>query len=334
MDDRRLSARLRSVTDVVEPRPEFIEELHDTLGRKLGFPVPASKHERERATGGRPWLLLAATIAMAVALIGGGLLAGSLVERQTRQAVLLELLHERGTIAVAVRPDDPQFIVPGGALGGFDVDVARAVGDRLGLRTETRLSPVTEMLSADAGAWDVAMPSTSLPRAATARFNSTEPYYYWPFYLVVPRDSTVTEPGDLDRATLCVVSGSAGEAWLAPSVDRSPPETLLSVPANTTLRTLEDDDACLADVAIGASAALVTASLTQSDLASRPDYRVVGAGAAGWEGRALLVRTGEPDSTSLVAALNDAIAVLRADGTLSSLSRSRFGGQDLSVPPR
>lgn len=334
MDDRRLSARLRSITDAVEPRPEFVDELHDTLAGKLGFPAPSLKRERGRARGGRPWLLLAATLAIAVALIGGGLLAGSLIERQMRQAVLLDLLREGGTIAVAVRPDDPQVIVPGGALGGFDIDVARALGDRLGLRAEIRVTPVDEMLSADSQAWDVAMLSTSLPGAAAARFSPTEAYYYWPFYVLVPSSSTASEVADLAGQTICVVAGSAGEAWLVGSATDPQPGRGSSAPANPVSLALEDDSACLAALEAGNAAAAVSATLAESDLPSRPHYRVVGESPAGWEGRTIVVNAEGGDPASLVAVLNEAIAALRADGTLRALSQSRFGGQDLSVPPR
>jgi ABC-type amino acid transport substrate-binding protein len=332
--DERLKARLRVVADPAEPRPEFVEQLHDTLAARLGLPVakyPPTGVARSRPAG-RPWLLLAATIALALALGAGALIAGAIVDRVTRQPSLLDELRSTGTMRVAVRPDQPQVIVPGGALAGFDIDVSRALGDRLGLRTELTVLSVDQVLTQPHN-WDIALPSTSFPVGSASRFDSTASYYYWPFYLLVPIASAVGDSSDLAGETICAVAGSAGEGWLAPPIDR-PPDSVMQAPTGVRIHSLEDDAACLADVAEGRSVAFVTSDLIAADLGSRPDYRIVGDRPAGWEARTIIVDGQGADAASLIAALNEAIDVLRADGELTRLSESRFGGQDVSVPPR
>lgn len=335
MDDR-LKARLRAVADPAEPRPEFVEQLHDTLASKLQFPVATDTREREAPTwrAGRPWVLAAATIALTLALVGSALIAGGVVDRLFQRPAVLDELRSTSIIRVAVRPDHPQTRVPGGALAGFDIDVARALGDRLALDTELAVIPLEEMVGGRTRAWDIAMPSTWLPSESMSDVESTSPYYYWPFYVLVPSSSTASEMADLEGEAICVVAGSTGEAWLAGSTNDAQLEAALSPAANTVLRTLEDDGACLADMDAGASAAVVTATLVEADLTSRPDYRVLGGSPAGWERRVVIVSAERGDPTSLVAALNDAIAGMRRDGSLKRFSELRFGGQDLSEPPR
>jgi cystine transport system substrate-binding protein len=281
-------------------------------------------------------MLFAAAIALAVVVVGGAVVAGALIERLPSPPTLLETLRSSGAIRVAVRPDAPQAQVSGGRqLAGFDIDVARQLGDQLALRTDIMPLTIVEMLDPAGQAWDVAMPSSRVPDEGAGAFLSTEPYYYWPFYVLVRSTSDARDMADLDGSTICVVRDSAGEDWLRPSDERPQPGiVLVAPPVNATTHAAPDDDACVAEVSAGDSDALVTGAWTEADFASRRDYRILGGGAAGFEGRVLIVRTDGPAPESLLAALNDAIGAMHEDGTLRRLSQARFGGEDLSTPPR
>jgi ABC-type amino acid transport substrate-binding protein len=83
----------------------------------------------------------------------------------------------------------------------------------------------------------------------------------------------------------------------------------------------------------GAAVAAVTAELSDADLQVRSDIRVIGG--PGPEPRPVIVHhshVGGPDTTELLRAIDDALAAMRADGTLTRLSQNRFGGSDLTRP--
>jgi ABC-type amino acid transport substrate-binding protein len=324
---------VRQLPASVQPRPEFVDELHDELTARLGFVTAPADGVRGERVGQRPsgprgaWLLIAATMATMLTLAGGVVAGALFVNRLPTPPSLLDEVRSRETLRVAVRPDNPQVRSPGGALGGFDMSVARALGQELGFRVEFVVIPVDEMLAEGASAWDVAMPSAAEP-ATMDRFVSSQPYYSWPVYVLVPTSSSAERADDLDGRSVCAVTGSPGEAWLEDDIAQPP--ALVAAPDNITLVTGPDDDACLARVAEGDAEAMVTAAWTRADIASRSGYRVLQETEVAFEPRSIVARTDGPDPTELLVALDDAMRALRADGTLTDLARQHFGGEDLS----
>jgi ABC-type amino acid transport substrate-binding protein len=332
MHDDELRARLRSIGAAAEPRPEFVDELHDELAARLGF-VSAPTAQRHPARRG--WLMLAAALSTLVVLAGGIMVGAFVADRIPERPTLLDDIRARDALRVAVRPDTPQTRAPGGAVGGavsgYDIDVARAIGAQLGLRVEIVVTPIEDMLGDDD--WDVAMPSSLVEEQLSDTFVLTTPYYHWPLYVVVPSSSAVEQISDLDGSTVCAVEGSPGESWLSGPVGGA---SLLNVvapaPTNVTVQAASNDGACLASVAAGESDALVTEAWTEGDIGARPEYRVVSGSAVAYEPRSMLARSDGLDPTSLVDTLNQTLAQLRSDGTLRELALSRFGGHDLSEP--
>ena len=126
---------------------------------------------------------------------------------------LLTQVREAGQLRVAIRPDFPQATTD--KLAGFDVDVAAALATRLGVRLEIVVVDAADMgTSAATGDWDLAMPSSSLVSTSPS-FTPTEAYYAFPSFLVVSDGSAAQTPADLAGTRMCVVRGSAGEAWIA-----------------------------------------------------------------------------------------------------------------------
>jgi polar amino acid transport system substrate-binding protein len=265
---------------------------------------------------------------LVVAVVGIVLIRSGAFETAAKPPTLLAEVQARGVIRIAVRPDRPQVTAPGGAKSGFDVDVATEIGRRLGLRVELDFTPADEML-AGRGEWDIALPSSAVEPGA---FATTTPYYDWPVRLIVPAGSTAAAPGDLTGTTICVVSGSGGEAWLDGQF-RGMSVTSVAVPPTTSaVHRLATDEACAADVTAGASAALVTAGWSDADLVTRPALKRVG-GPIFTEARPVIAVNGQRDPAGLIAEIDRILAAMRSDGTLANFSRSRFGGVDLSQPP-
>lgn len=270
----------------------------------------------------------AVAASLILAVVGLVLVRSGAFGPAARPPTLLADVQARGVIRIAVRPDRPQVTTPAGARSGFDVDVATEIGRRLGLRPELSYVPADEML-AGRGDWDLALPSSAVEPGA---FATTTPYYHWPIRLIVPEGSVASEPGDLSGSTICVVTGSSGEAWLD-GLFRGTSVTPVAVPPTASaVHRLATDEACAADMGAGASGAFITAGWSDADLAARPALRRVGE-AILTEARPAIAVRGERDPAGLIDEIDRILAAMRSDGALADLSRSRFGGLDLTQPP-
>jgi ABC-type amino acid transport substrate-binding protein len=269
----------------------------------------------------------AAAAVLVLAIVGIVLIRSGAFEVGAKPPTRLAAIQARGVIRIAVRPDRPQVTTPAGARSGIDVDVATEIGQRLGLRVELVFTPVDEILTGR-GAWDVGMPSSAV---APGRFASTAPVYYWPVRLILPAGATASTPSDLDATTICVVIGSGGEAWLDGRFDGVSATPVAAPPRPSAVHRLATDEACAAEVTAGRSAASITSSWSDADLAARPDLTQLG-GPVLTEGRPVIAELGEGDPAGLIAAIDQVVAAMRSDGTVADFSRSRFGGLDLSQP--
>ena len=236
----------------------------------------------------------------------------------------LATLQQQGTIRIAVTGGHPQTTSAGGAVIGFDVDVARALADELGLRADITVVP-TEDILAGRGTWDIALPSSGLPVAADLTRGGD--YYEWPSYLVVLDDSTMQGVADLEGGAMCAVSGSASLAWLRGELDA--PSTRVDLPAGVTAVERATDDECLAALRAEDAVAALSAELLDDELAGL-GVRAIVDGPALLDRRGVVVRGTGSEVATLVDALDAALDDLRDAGTLAAASRSAFGGRDLN----
>ena len=339
MDDDGLRARLSHAEGPMEPRAAFADALHDDLAGRLGFtaggPVATGSHPSalaRRRTTLRRWGLLAAAVVallLAAAAVAG---AGALIERLMGRPTLLEHVSSTGALRVAVRSDHPQVLPAAGVLDGFDLDVARAVADRLGVDLEP--VPVTTGQLPVPGPADtvIAMTSRSVPAADAGSVIATRPYYRWPVYVVASGDGTAPTLAGLAGAAVCAVRGSAGASWLAGDAGVVGLEEVSRPPAGVTIVLADDDAACLDAIGTGRAAAAVTAWLLPGDLVVLGNGRVVGDGPVAREPAAILVLRDGRGAGELRDRLDAVLEELRRDGTLADLSRRWFGGEDLTGP--
>jgi ABC-type amino acid transport substrate-binding protein len=264
---------------------------------------------------------------LVVAVVGIVLIRSGAFETAAKPSTRLADIQAHGVIRIAVRPDRPQVTTPAGARSGFDVDVAIEIGRRLNLRVELVFSPVGEML-AGRGDWDVGLPSSAV---APGRFATTASYYYWPVRLIVPAGSTAAGPSGLAGTTICVVTGSGGEAWLDGRFEGVSATPVAVPPTPSAVHRLATDEACAAEVTAGSSAAFITSTWSDADLAARPNLAQL-PGPVLTEERPAIAVLGEGDPAGVIAEVDRVVAAMLSDGTVADFSRSRFGGLDLSQP--
>jgi polar amino acid transport system substrate-binding protein len=165
----------------------------------------------------------------------------------------LAAIKAAGTVRVAVDPTSgPPYCVrqPNGALSGFEPDLARAVGRRLGLTVAFEEVPWRDARRAVVeGQADLAWNALEVKDGAGIRFS--KPYYTASQAILVPAASTVFELEGLAGRKVGATSGSIAEAVLR---RLHPPARLVAFPdTEAPLRALEARqlDAVLTEAAMG-----------------------------------------------------------------------------------
>jgi ABC-type amino acid transport substrate-binding protein len=333
VDEDRFVNGLRRIGDPVGPDPAFLDRMYENLAGELGFrPAIQSATRPLHLRRVRRLLLLAAVVVLSLAVVGGALVAGAFLERQREDELTtgpLDRIQAAGVLRVAIRPDFPQVTIDGTFQGGFDADVATALAERLGVRPVLQAMNLETLPDSPAAAeWDLAFPGRSLTPAELARLEASVPYYEWAVYVVVSSTSSASSPADLAGQQVCVVGGSAGADWLVGQLNVQSAGSVASPPASAIPIERESDGDCLELIAADEASAAITATLSSADLAARPSLRQLGEPLFLEERRVVAPRG--PGSAVAIAEVDRLLMELRDDGTLTELSRRRFGGTDLS----
>ena len=270
-------------------------------------------------------------------------------------ADLLADIKSRGYILVSTDPNyEPQSFLntegsrptdskcPSDALTtaemqGFDVDVAIAIGDALGVET-CFATPSWDTITAGTWAdkWDVSVGSMTVTTDRLTVLDFSIPYYYTPAVVAVAADSGFTSLDDLAGKALCAGASTTYETWLNGGDLGLPAASIYaSAPAGITVVPLSTDQECAQAIEAGRTdfVGYVT-SQTVVDANIAAGLPVVQLGSAVYsEDLAASFDKGSTLSTaSLLAEVNKIFAAMHADGTLSALSLKWFD-LDLTQAP-
>ncbi|MDQ3880133.1 MAG: transporter substrate-binding domain-containing protein [Chloroflexota bacterium] len=322
--DDRIEERLREeATNDPRYRPgRFAEWAAKELTRQ---PTGRSRHVRARLrAASRVALVVAAAVGFG---IGVGVIRDRVAVSQVGDASdLLSSVHNAGALRVAVRPDFPQATT--GSLGGFDVDVATELAERLNVDLHL-VTIAPDQMRSSAARWDIAMPSSAVV-AADPAFAATDPYYGYPISLLVETSSPATAVEELANTRICVIAGSAGEAWLLGRYTAGSVTGVVDPPGRPSPQVEHTDEACLDALAAGTVDAFVTQRLGPADIAVLRSARALG-GPVLTEPRTIVATRDGTNPTALLTEIDRVLAEMRADGTLADISRNRFGGRDLTT---
>lgn len=228
----------------------------------------------------------------------------------------------RGTLRIAMEGTYPPFNFKDqktGELAGYDVDVARLVAARLGLKPEfvsTEWSAILAGLAA--GKYDVIISQVGITAKRMEAFDFSEPYTYSSPQLIVRKNDKASYAtlADLKGKKLGVGQGSVFEqqARAVPGIDvKSYP----AAPEN------------LQDLAVGRIDAALNDSLMVAYLLSNSKLPIqAGARVGAIERMGIPIQKGQP---ALKAAVNKALLDAGADGSLKKASVKWFGS-DVSRP--
>jgi polar amino acid transport system substrate-binding protein len=268
---------------------------------------------------------------------------------------LLNDIKNRGYILVSTDPNyEPQSFLniegkrpadtacPSDALTtaeiqGFDVDVAIAVGEALGVES-CFVTPDWNVITAGNwdDAWDVSIGSMTITTARQEVLDFSVPYYYTPAVIAVSADSDFASLDDLAGEALCVASATTYEIWLnqediglpASSIYAQPPDGINIVPLDT-------DQECALALAAGREdfAGYVTSqTVVNANIAAGQPVKQVGSAVFSEDLAPSYDKASTLPTDSLRAAIDEIITGMHNDGTLTALSMKWFI-EDITMDP-
>jgi polar amino acid transport system substrate-binding protein len=277
--------------------------------------------------------LLVVLLVLVLALVACGGSAGN---------DLLGEIEERGTIRVSTDPNyEPQsFLDENGEFVGFDVDVAREIGRRLGVEVEF-VTPDWDLITAGnwGGQWDMSVGSMTVTTGRQEVLDFAEPaYYFTPAQFAASDASGIDSLEAIGGQAVCVGVSTTYESWLngdleslglpESSLYASPPEGITVVPLST-------DAECPQAIQSGReefSVFLTSNTVVEAALDGGIAVHKVGDPVFSENLAVAFDKSGELDNAALVERVSEIIAEMHEDGTLSDLSIKWFG-QDLTVDP-
>ncbi len=254
----------------------------------------------------------------------GGLVAGCTAPKPDPT---WQRIQEQGVIRVGMEANwvPFEFVDGSGQLTGFDVELARALGERMGLEVQfvanLSFDGLYDALTADRV--DVIISAMVVDMDRSADFAFSTPYFDAGQVLVVGPDAAdVDGMQDLDGRVLAVELGSEGDSvarrWARRLTDLS---LLHTDSAKETLAVVAEGraDAALTD---RATALMVLRDQGRKTKDERRELLRISAEPVTGEQYAVVVRR---DSSALLQALNQALVELRRDGALEALERKWLG---------
>lgn len=255
-----------------------------------------------------------------LAALGLSLLCG---QAPARAADQLDTLKLRGTLRIGLEGTYPPFNFKDqktGELTGYDVEVARLVAAKLGLKPEFVTTEWAAILAGlGAGKYDVIVSQVGITPKRQQAFDFSAPYTYSTPQLIVRKNETANYASlnDLKGRKLGVGQGSVFEqqARAVPGIEvKSYP----AAPEN------------LQDLAFGRIDAALNDSLMVSYLLRHSQLPIrAGARVGAVERMGIALRKGNP---AFLAALDAALAQARADGSLQRISMKWFGVDATRAP--
>ena len=154
-------------------------------------------------------------IVLALAALGG---CGGGQPRAQAGGSTLDVVTDRGVVRIGVKADTRPFGYRlGGQLTGFDIDIATAVAQQLGIE-EVRLVPVTSATRMDAllgGQVDMVVASMTASRSRDRTVDFSIPYFEDGQGLLVQQGSDIGSYLDLDGRLVGAVKGSTSSDNIA-----------------------------------------------------------------------------------------------------------------------
>jgi polar amino acid transport system substrate-binding protein len=278
------------------------------------------------------YLLLLLALSLVLAACGG---AGS-ADTQ------LGAIEERGTVRVSTDPNyEPQsFLDANGEFVGFDIDVAREIGRRLGVEVEF-VTPDWDVITAGnwGGQWDMSVGSMTVTTARQGVLDFAEPaYYFTPAQFAAADGSGIDQLADIEGQAVCVGVSTTYETWLSGDIaGLGLPEASIyqQPPANISIVPLTTDSECPQAIQAGREefqVFLTSNTVVEAAINGGVEVHRVGTPVFSENLAVAFDKNSELSNDTLVTRVGEIIQEMHDDGTLRELSLKWFG-TDLTTDP-
>jgi polar amino acid transport system substrate-binding protein len=258
-------------------------------------------------------------------------------------ASLLGKVIAAGKIRVSTDPNYKpfSFLNPDGTYDGFDnavaVEAVKRLSEKVGAPVEVQWeTPGWDLITAGrwGGRWDISIGSMSVTEGRARVVDFVDPYYFDSGAVAVPANSPVQSLSELnDGKTFCVGTATTYEQWLAGTLEIVDPNAQ-TAPTNPDIKSLPTDNECVQAVGAGRTYDALVANangLADAVQAGAP-IRILEGPPTFTVSVAFALDKSGPATTEILAVLNEVVADMHADGTLSALSIKYLENDATKVP--
>ncbi len=267
-------------------------------------------------------------------LLGAGLLALTAATQAFAGTTLDRVESRKELVNVLMESYPPfSFLNEQNQLDGFDVDVAKAVADKLGvkLRLET---PSWDVIAAGrwSGRYDICICSMTPSKARAEVFDFPVEYYASPAVIVVnAKDERIHSAKDLNGLKVGLTAASSYESYLNKNlVIEGAEDAKIDYPFEAVqIAPYDTDNIAFQDLGLGAGVRLdaILTNLVTAKPRLDQDKRFKLAGAPIYEEpNSVAIEKGDPEWDAKV---REVFAQLKQDGTLARISQ-KWIGADIS----
>ena len=270
----------------------------------------------------------------------GSYCAQALALGEDVQGTLLWKVCDAGKIVMATDPAYPPYssLDASGEYVGFDSDTSREVAKRLGVEVEWATPDWSAITAGNwGGRWDISIGSMTQTEERALVVDFVDPYFYESGYLLVPTDSAALTVADLAGATICAGESTTHSTWIEGGfADSSVVVQYNAQPEGAVLKTYPTDFNCIEAYLAGRTndwdAMAQSREFMENAIANSDGKLRFLNEEANFAGRiSFALDKSGPDTASALVAINEIIAAMHADGTLSGFSMTNLG-RDVTKP--
>ena len=209
------------------------------------------------------------------------------------------------TLTMATNAEFPPFeYLEGEEIVGADVDIAKAIAEKLGKTLEiTNIDFDAALTGAATGKYDVAIAGVTATDERRQNMGFTDDYYTASQAIIVTADSDIKAAADLTGKTVSCQEGTTGEQFLLDN--------------NYAVQSFKTGAEAITALVSGKVDAVVIDDAVARALSEKQDGKtVVLDEALTEEAYAIVTKLGNDE---LIAEINDALAALKAEGKLAEI---------------
>ncbi len=253
--------------------------------------------------------------ALAMALM---LTAGCAAQNAAVDSLARVMENEKLTVVGSGGYRPFNYIDETGNVIGFDVDTGAAIAQRMGVTLDYVTSDWDGLVEGLKNArYDGILGSMAITEERLKEVNFTIPYYYSGAQLIVRADSGITDPAQMAGKTIAVATGTNFV------------QDAEGLGAEVSL--YQDDNATMMELINGRVDGVITdrlVALEAMNAISGGDTLMFAGEILRLEEMAIAVNKNDPE---LLDKLNEILAEMHSDGTLSAISQTWHNGADITV---